>query len=198
MTDHELRALYQRLVEFRSDPSRSRCPSPEEIVALAELSLPESERVRLLAHVSTCSFCQHDLSLARSVALTRQPARSRGGAWIVLAAAAVVAFAVVLGRSGGDGQVMRSADAELRLVSPSGIVSTADTTFTWRAVPRATRYHMEVISTAGAVVHDAQTADTALAVARGTLPANEYFWRVTAVLSDGSTRASTALGFRVR
>lgn len=172
MNELEMRALYQRLVALRSDPARTECVAPEQIVALAEGTLAEAERLRLLRHVSACSFCQRDLSVARTVALAGRPARSAGvGRWAGLAAAAAVLVAVLVWRPANTDRsdVMRSGDAPMTLVSPSGIITSTDSTFTWRSVSRAMRYQVEVLTAAGTVVHSTQTVDTTLALPRALL-----------------------------
>ena len=205
MNELEIRALYQKLVALRSDPARTNCASPEEILALAETSLPEAERLRLLRHVSACSFCQHDLSVARSVAATRQPTPwlpRWGGLSAVAAlaaAAAVLVVVVLVWRPGArTPEVMRSSDDAIVLLQPAGNIGPTDTIFAWRPVPGAQHYHIEVLTAGGALVHTTQTADTSVAVPRRALARSEYFWRVTASLTDGSTRASAAHRFIVR
>lgn len=62
----------------------------------------------------------------------------------------------------------------------------------WRAVPGATRYHVEVLDAAGDVVHAAATTDTSLALPAAVRPraGAPYEWWVRARLADGATRRS--------
>ena len=62
----------------------------------------------------------------------------------------------------------------------------------WRAVPGATRYHVEVLDAAGDVVHAAATTDTSLALPATVRPraGATYEWWVRARLADGGTRRS--------
>ena len=199
--DMELRALYQRLVEARSDSERRSCPTPEQIVALADRTLPESDRLTHLGHVSACSHCQRDLSIARAVAEPQasRSARSIGRGTGGLAAAAIIVFAVVMATRDRDREpeVLRSTDTAVEVVRPSGVGAATDTLFVWRTVDRARTYRVEVMTAGGNLVQSGETADTAWALPR-RLATGEYLWRVTASLTDGSTRSSPAVRFQVR
>ncbi|MGZ8467828.1 MAG: hypothetical protein ACXW61_00265 [Gemmatirosa sp.] len=95
-----------------------------------------------------------------------------------------------------DAETLRAAAVaatEIALVTPV-VVAGAEARTTWRAVPGATRYHVDVLDADGAVVPTQATSDTT-AMLPDTLrpPAGaRYEWSVRARLGDGSTRRSGA------
>ena len=211
MNDLELRAMYQRLVELRSDADRHRCASPEEIVALAEGVLPEEERVRLLTHVATCMYCQRDLGVVRTVVVTREgDASSRRTSRFVTVAAAAAAAAFVgtmlfsRANRNQEGEVMRGGGTDISAVAVAPIGAVTDSagplTFVWHPVPRTTRYDVEVLTDAGALVYATSQTDTSFVIppsvqlARST----DYLWRISAALETGATTPFPAKRFRIR
>jgi len=208
MSDLELRAIYQRLVDLKSEELGRKCVSEEGIMALAETILPEEERLELLTHVSECSSCQRELAMARALVEARESESSpvHRRAWIYggVAAAAVLAFAALtLGRGrSGEIDVMRGDDANTVAITPVGSVSDSAgaVTFVWHAVPRTTRYDVEVLTNAGGVVYTSSESDTSFVLppqvqlARGT----EYLWRVTAQSETGAPKAFRVERFRIR
>ena len=83
---------------------------------------------------------------------------------------------------------------QIPLVAPDVVSAGGDARLAWRAVPGATRSHVEVLGADGAVVHAASTADTVLALPASVRPpagaASE--WSVRTRLPDGVTRRSAA------
>lgn len=103
-----------------------------------------------------------------------------------------------------DAEVLRAAAVaaeQIPLVAPDVLTTGGDARLAWRAVPGATRYHVEVLGADGAVVHAASTADTVLALPATVRPpaGAAYEWSVRTRLPDGVTRRSAAgrlLGLR--
>lgn len=204
MNDHELRTLYERL-QARREPGRGRCVAPEHLMRLAAGDATESERLDWLDHVAGCPACRAELNLARAVAeagrgLERRPIPA---SWLALAASVLVLVGGVTLWRGGlltPDRVTRGDGDRVTLVGPTGI-RPADQSrrLVWRSVPRAVRYDVEVLDSAGAPAFATSTADTLADLPPGALRPNvEYRWLVTAVLPDGGRRRSTAAPLRVR
>jgi hypothetical protein len=183
MNDERLGALYRNALASKIPHDRAGCPSPEDVAALADASLPEARRLALVDHVGACAECSRDLALLRSVAAARQPARTRQ---IALAAAAVVALAVGVPLAWRavspptEGDVLRGSGHHVALVAPAGVVDEeAGRVLVWRRAEGAVEYLVE-LSRAGAVEFAASTRDTTLALPDSVrlVPGSDYEWSV--------------------
>ena len=204
MTDAELSATYQRLVASRADAGRSSCPAPERLLALVEARGPEAERIADLNHVMACPFCHPELGLLDAVNQSGAHgagARQRGivARW---AAAAAVIFVIGGGallltraridshraapdieRSGGDAGAVVLAEARV-VPSPTGAPA-PEWRLSWRPVPGATRYDVEVLRPDNSVVFSRRTTDTTIVAAVPGARAGTTWW-VRAELPGGS------------
>ena len=111
---------------------------------------------------------------------------------IALAASLVAAAAaglLVRGRMGGDESV-RGGTGDIVLVAPAAGVPVDALVFTWRGVPEASGYVLEIQGADRGVVRSDTTADTTLTLS-SALPAGEYRWWVREV-TDGSEPRSSA------
>ncbi|GLC24032.1 hypothetical protein [Roseisolibacter agri] len=135
--------------------------------------------------------------------MTRAPIWTRPGAFFVVA----LTLAAALG--GGawwqawhaspnavDAETLRAAAlaADRIALLDADVTAGAGARLTWRAVPGATRYHVEVLDAAGDVVHAAATRDTTMALPDTLRPpaGATWEWSVRARLADGGTRRSDA------
>jgi hypothetical protein len=191
VSDDRLRQLYA--LAHAGRPAVGGHPAPEALAALARREGPEENRLATLDHVMACVDCRRDFDLLRSVerAGVESGAAHPGGrrAWFVPAAlAASVLLAVGVGRT-----VLRPADDVARgesealvLVHPDREAGAGGTlTFSWRAVPGASRYEFELLDAGGEVAASAATTDTTVSpAATSALPPGDYRWWVRATTSD--------------
>jgi len=93
-----------------------------------------------------------------------------------------------------DAETLRAAAVAADRIALVGADVTAGdgARLTWRSVPGATRYHVEVLDAAGDVVFAAGTPDTTLALPDSVRPraSAPYEWSVRARTADGGTRRS--------
>jgi hypothetical protein len=188
VNDEQMWAIYGGLMTARARRAPSACPAPEAILALVRREGSEETRLATLDHVMSCAACRSEFDLLRSIELAGAGAGAvarPGRRWLAPAAlAASVLLAVVIGRyalpGGGEHDVVRSGEKErLTLLAPPTRVTTgAPLLFAWHPIPGASRYRIEVMDTAGDVVLEAETADTA-AVLQGAAdlePGNYQWW----------------------
>lgn len=202
VNETRLRELYAGRLEARRPVTRAACPSPEALQALARREGAEADRLGVLDHAMSCADCRAELDLLRSIetagrelAVTGRPARR---SWFMPAAlAASLLLAVGLGRLAlaprPEENVVRSGSgaSTVALLTPALEANVGEPLrFSWRAVPGATRYRLEVLSPAGEVAMEAETTDTVVAPdpARA-LPAGEYQWWVSALGAPGMPRS---------
>ena len=187
-----LQELYTRRVARQG--TAPGCPAPEAILALVRREGGEAERMATLAHVMSCAPCHREYQWLTAVnegtgeaggapARAVRPAWWRGTPLALAASIAVVAAAGVVLSSvirSGDEQV-RGTVTEIELVAPRATAPAgAPITFSWRPLPNATRYVLEVQRQDGLVVLADTTADTVLTVAPSAalLPDSTYRWWV--------------------
>ena len=218
MSDARLRELYARASSAGTGTITPRAavahPSPEDVLALAQRTLPETRRLALLDHVMACPDCRAEFDMLRAIEAAggerSAQVRPLPSAWRRMAPLAIAAsLALVVGTEGWrrfsdgreDAQVMRGDGSGLTVVSPAGEIAPGDPlTFAWHPVPGARRYDLEVLNADGNVVFSAETRDTVVTGARPetVLPGAEYRWWVRAVLEDGAQPRSDPRAFRVR
>ena len=196
MTDAELQAQYQDAIR-RADAARAACPSPEQLQQLVERTGAEEERVDILDHVMSCADCHCELALLQGIH-GAQPRQSllRPRQWLV-AASLLIAFAggILVTRVGLPHSVnepMRGVgntreDGITTVSASASVAQGRPGTLTWRAVPGAVQYTVEVLDGADRVLFTTQTADTTVAVPALAAP---VAWWVRAVLADGTDRRS--------
>ena len=123
------------------------------------------------------------------------------GALAALAAALALTVGVPALLRDEAAPVMRGeADSVVLVAPPIAPVAPADArTFVWRPTPEAARYTFELLTADGALLHEAVTVDTTLALpATVTLtPDAEYRWLVRATDAGGEARGSAVGRLRV-
>jgi hypothetical protein len=231
MTDERLAEVYQAAVATRATGEPRRCVAPEALLALARREGPEAQRLETLDHVMACEACQRELdvllalddagarlgraapgpgtdgSLPPPVPLSARRARTTAVA-LALAATVLVAIGASLVTRvvrppverpdvtrGEAGAVVAERPAE-------GETVTLPVSFSWRPVPGASRYTVEVLTGDGRVAWSTETAEptVTLSEARAIEPGVEYRWwvRVTGGASHESGSAPRVLRFRAR
>ena len=218
MNDQRLRDLYQSAVATRTAVSRADCPDADALLALVRREGTEEERLRTLDHAMSCGECMRELELLRAIekagagASGASPATRREAVvswrravpW-ALAASAVLAVSLVVGRDRGNGtgaEPMRGESAAITVHAPrEGDIGTADSlVLAWQPVSGAARYVVEVLDADGRAAIADTTSDT-LHVVRdlGRLaPGSDYRWWVRAPAADGAQRASPLFRLRAR
>lgn len=201
LTNERLQAIYQAAVA-RGAATRGAHVPPERLHDLAARRGPEAQRLTDLDHVMSCEPCRTGYELLCSVEAAREPDATRHR-WVV-AVAALLVLAVGLTtwrfRAEPDGSLMRDGAALPHPVAPTGTVPPASArTFTWRAVPAATRYDFALLDAAGTPIHTAATADTTYTLPMNVvLNAGDYQWVTSAALPQGQAAVAPAQGFQVR
>jgi hypothetical protein len=219
MNDQRLRDLYQSAVATRTTVSRADCPGADVLLALARREGTEEERLRTLDHAMSCGECMRELELLRAIEkagagaagaspVTRREAVvswRRAVPW-ALAASAVLAVSLVVGRGRGDdgtgGEPMRGAPAAITVHTPrEGEIGAGDSlVLAWQPVSGAARYVVEVLDADGRAAIADTTSDTVHVVRDlGRLaPGGDYRWWVRVPAADGAQRASALFPLRVR
>jgi hypothetical protein len=208
VSDERLRDLYATAQAQRPVGDGAHA-APEAIDALVRREGPEEARLATLDHVMSCAECRRDFDLLRAVeragvesgAAAERTAKRRS--WLMPAAvAASVLLAVGVGRSvlrsDGDDTTRGSGDA-VELMHPGPNAPGGDSlTFSWHAVPGATRYELELLDAGGGVAASAATTDTTAAPASArALPPGDYRWWVRATTSDARSLRSALRPLRL-
>lgn len=202
MPDSELRRAYDALLRTQGHDSTTPRVSPERMLALVERRGSEAERLATLDAVMADRESAREFELLRALASGR---RSKGRrtlrsphAWLAIAAVLLI-VAIPAGRlvlRPPPGEPTRSGLQGAVLVSPSENPSASESrTFTWRSVPGAQAYRMELLTAAGTPVFTTRSADTSITLPRDVkIAVNvEHRWWVSAEMADGTQRTS---GFR--
>jgi hypothetical protein len=209
VNDDRLREIYGGLMTARARRGPSSCPTPEALLALVRREGSEQTRLATLDHVMSCADCRSEFDLLRSVDLAGAEAGAAarpGRRWLAPAAlAASVLLAVMIGRFALPGtpesDVVRSGEDErlTLLAPPTRATSGAPLLFAWHPIPGASRYRLEVMDTAGEVVLEAETADTAILL-RGAadLEPGSYQWWVGATAPEEARSALRLLRLDAR
>jgi hypothetical protein len=209
VSDDRLRDLYAIGQGGRPAAPGGEHPAPEVIAALVRREGPEEERLATLDHVMSCAECRHDFDLLRAVERAGIESRAAGrtggkrGWFMPAALAASVLLAVGVGRmvlrAGGDDTTRGDDHGGVALVQPGREAAAGDSlTFSWHAVPSATRYELELLDAGGGVLASAATTDTtASPVAARALPPGDYRWWVRATTSDARSLRSALRPLRL-
>ena len=197
VNDEQMREIYGGLMTMRARRRPSSCPVPEALLALVRREGAEDARLATLDHVMSCADCRAEFDLLRSIELAGAEAGGAarpGRRWLApVALAASVLLAVVIGRYALPGtppsDLVRSGEEErlTLLAPPTQATAGAPLLFAWHPVPGASRYRLEVMDTAGEVVLEAETADTALLLkGAAELQPGSYQWWVGATAADAA------------
>jgi hypothetical protein len=178
-----LRRSYERLLVIREHegPDREHCPSLEDIHDLVTRTGDEASRLKRLDHVMQCLECRKEFDLLRSVELSRP--RAQASSWrlwalaatVVLVAGATVVWRMMLPRE----DVLRGSSERLTLVAPvQGAAVQLPATLTWRSVPGALSYRVELRDETGRVSYSSAVTDTTLTLE--SVPEAVVSWKVVA------------------
>ena len=194
MSPTRLQDLYaEALARRRTAPGE--CVTPEELLALVRQEGPEARRLEVLDHVMGCPECHREFDLLRAVEIAgaggqRPVVRSIVQRLVPLALAASLLLAVGIGlavrnRTGPE-DIPRGGARNLVLLAPATEVAPGQPiTFSWRPVPTARRYQLEVLDANGSAVFLEVTADTSLTWSADRLrPGSSYRWWVRDVTPD--------------
>ncbi|MDF2770914.1 MAG: hypothetical protein K0S86_407 [Geminicoccaceae bacterium] len=194
LTDERLRLAYAEMQRsgFRED--RAACPAPEALLALAERTGNEADRMRTLDHVMACDRCRRELELVRASVVAAGVPKPR--VWFRSPSIGLVAMAALLLLAAGVRLYMVAGDAEsgplLRggagmVTHPVTVTTSGDVRLAWAPVAGATSYRLEVLA-AGRAVLDTTLRDTSFVVADSlTRGRPEVVWSVASMLDDGTT-----------
>lgn len=187
MNDEQLREWYQAR---RARPDAGDHPSPEAMVALIRREGSETERMACLDHVIGCDACRPEFELLRSIdGAGSTPIRRALPGWLPLAAGVALAAGAaslwLLLRA--PDQTLRSGGAStVTLVTPVGGSAERPLRFTWRSVPTATSYRLELLTEDGRLVFAKDQPDTTAALPDSLpVPAGKYRWWVSARSTEG-------------
>ncbi len=213
MTDEALREAYQRALEARRVSSREPCVAPEAMVSLLRGEGAEEQRLEALDHVMGCGACRSEFELLRSMEQAGAGTAERARPAVLqiprriavpLALAASLILLVTVGqrlRSPEGTDVERgSMDGVTLLGPPAEIAAGTSPTFTWKPVPGAQSYELEVLDEKGAVVWGAKTTETSVTMSGPVLmvPGKSYRWWVRTTTASGNQRASAVRSLRIR
>ena len=201
--DASLRELYARLQAARLPHARAGDIPVETIYALASGSYIGADREALLDDVLGNAATHAEFQFFRDVA-RGQP--RHGASWFrswgrPLALAASAVFVVALGARllapGTSPDPLRGDDSAIVVLPAAPSDGGSAWRFTWRAVPQAVGYELEVMDTSGQVVATTTTEDSTV---EATLRASvsDLRWYVTARLSDGRSVRSAVQEMRLR
>jgi hypothetical protein len=209
VSDDRLRELYAIAQTGATAGPGGEHPAPEAIAALVRREGSEEGRLATLDHVMSCADCRRDFDLLRAVEQagveSGATGRARGRrAWLIPAAlAASFLLAVGVGRTvlraGGDDTMRGDNRGPVVLVRPGREAKAGDVLiFSWRAVPDASRYEIEVLNAGGGVVASAATTDTTISSeAIRLLPPGDYRWWVRATTPDARSLRSAIRPLRL-
>lgn len=206
-----LRQLYDQRA---AAPNRERagCVSPEAILALVLREGSEEDRLATLDHVMSCEACYRDyqwlsaadeagLETGRTAGATEhRPIWRRTPMALAASLVALVGAGVVLSNALRPGpEPERGAGTDVSLIAPrAGASVSAPIAFTWRSLPGASRYVLELQRPDGSVVLADTTADTVLVLTEiGHLPSSAYRWWVREVTDGSEPRSSELRNLRV-
>ena len=212
VTDEALREAYQRVLDSRRVTGRELCVDPEAMLSLLRREGAEERRLEVLDHVMGCGACRSEFELLRSMEEAdsgtterARPAvlRIRPRLAVPLALAASVVLVVTVGQrlwSPAATDVERGVPDGLTLLGPPAeIAAGASPTFSWKPVPGAQDYELEVLDEKGTVVWSAKTKETSVTMTDpGVLAPGSYRWWVRAATASRDQRASAVRSLRIR
>jgi hypothetical protein len=186
------------------------------LAALAEGTLDEQTRSRVVPHLAECTRCRAavasitraltDPDVAREVeALTTRRRRPRWLAWSGVAGAAAAVLLVVMipresDRAPGShrGPVIASGEVPTAL-APAGIVGTVEE-LRWSPVDGASRYRVTIFDPSGKVLFEATPTQSLVALPDSVVLTSgiQYLWKVEAQLGPGRSVSSELVSFTLR
>jgi hypothetical protein len=195
--DEQLRLAYGASRAERARKGAAH-PLPEALLALAERSGSEAERLEVLDHVMGCDTCRREFDLVRASVVAATVPRQR--TWFRSPSIGLMAIAATLLVAAGLRLYVTSRDAETGSLLRGGSVVTTypvrwlpsvGAGLAWRPTAGAASYRLEVVDEAGVAVVDSTMRDTTFVVMDSLLRNHRGLsWSVTTTLADGSTVTS--------
>ena len=190
------------------DPATvSEHPGPEEIAAYLSGGLGREERESVEAHLARCRLCRRQVTAAQALLRSRpRPAR-----WVLVAAAAALAIALIGPWSfrGGRGtapslDIERARPSEalaIPIVKPADgdTILPRDVVFTWRHVGGDVLYRLSITDERGLSIWTTDTPDTLVSLSPNVhlTPGARYFWYVDALGANAASRTTGTHAFLV-
>jgi hypothetical protein len=207
MSPTRLQDLYSQALARRR-AAHGACVSPDDLLALIRQEGPETSRLEVLDHVMGCRECHREFELLRALEVAGgagQPPviRSIARRLVPLALAASLLLAVGIGLAvrsrAGPEDIPRGGTHQLDLLTPPAEVAPGQPiTFSWRPVPGARRYQLEVLDANGTAMFSEFTPDTSLTWSADRLrPGESYRWWVRDV-TPGAELNSALRPLRIR
>jgi hypothetical protein len=204
VNDDLLRAVYAEVLARRA-AARDDCINPDALLALADGTAAEPERLALLGHIGACPHCRRELDLLRAAGDAAGYAAQRSPRMPLLAAAVIVLLAGSAAlwqarRPPATDTLRQGPTAEVRLLEPTGTVrGDAPLRLVWTAMRAARRYDVEVLRPDGSPAFAVSLRDTSLTIpaSAGLAPGIDYQWWVRAVLEDGGELRSRMAPLRI-
>jgi hypothetical protein len=187
-----------------------------QVAAMIDRRLRGTERTAVIAHLSSCVECRHDLAEAqlalKAVGADRYSTRRWSIVVAGVAAALVIAVPLALRPPRQDLVDSTTATRAGRVppvdaVSPIAAIAPADGSelstprrLVWRSAGLKASYIVTVQDTSGTMLWSQSLADTAVIIPASVLlgSGNRYFWSVDARLADGGSTNMVAHVFTVR
>jgi hypothetical protein len=205
MNEERLRELYVA-AQARRAAQGEPCGMPfETMMDVLEGRGSEEDRRQALAAIMRNPACREEFELLRSASRASRgiprPGTPTGGrrrlAGIVALVGLSLAAAMWLGRREQQGRI---AGELVPLVGPAeGADVTPPAPFSWRPVPGAVDYTLQIVRQGGESVLAVTLRDTSYtwAVEAAQVAGQRFFWLVSASLSSGKSVHSSARAFRV-
>ena len=180
----------------------------DEVAAYLDRTLPDADRRRVEAHLSSCDECRAEAIASREAVSSAPSSRSSSfRSWRVIggavAAAAVIFAASTISRSRADRAVERDANiapSAITIASPAdGSTLGADRAVTWRGFAENTSYRITVADQGAQPIYTTTVRDTSAVIPASValVTGRKYFWYVDAIRADGTTATSGLKSFRV-
>jgi hypothetical protein len=199
MNDPRLSELYAKALARRADGASADCPPPEQIIALAERTLPEAERLRLFDHVMSCEDCRREYALCDAAALHPGRPLRKTLVWALAASLVLAAGVTLVRRTSFDAGRLRGGGNELILLSPAeGEALSFPARFAWRPTAPGAEYSIELLGPSGDPVFQVLTSDTVAVLPDSVrlTPGATYRWGIRSRLPDGTESVSSPRSVR--
>lgn len=215
----QIAEVYRVCIEEKKPELSTACPAPEDLARLVAREGGRKERERILDHVAGCGECAKLLKsllrisgefdrIAGVAGARRKPELILGRRAIPATVAALAGLMIVIYsviRIAERPVVRGTSGIQVRVISPKPGASLAaeDIELKWEAVPKASRYTVELFNRSlEKVWRSGPVADAQLKLPEGArrviLEGEPYFWRVTAALEDGQEIVSKLAEFSIR
>ena len=194
--DEQLRLAYGASLAARERKGAVH-PRPEDLLAVAERSGSEAQRLEVLDHVMACDTCRREFDLVRASVVAAGAPRQR--TWFRSPSIGLMAIAATLLVAAGLRLYIASRENPASLMRGGSAVSTYPVRWlpsigaglAWRPTQGAASYRLELVDEAGVAVVDSTMRDTTFVVMDSVVRnARGLSWSVTTTLADGSTVTS--------